>query len=325
LLLLLSSCVTIRRELEPSSLQQRGSAAEEWAPHAGVVEWWYLTGVLEGGGGGPYLVQFTIFRFDFRSGPISMLHLACTDYASGRHLFEQYVSLEEPAAFAAGSRIVFKDSSIELQPDFLRAVGRGKRIAFDLTFRISDPPVWHGRNGLISMGYPEDRGQASYYYSFVRLQTSGWLACSARGRDAARQELVGWSWFDRQWGSFQQRGWDWFSLRFFDGDRIMLFCFPKTGYREGTWVRSNGTASAIADFDYSVQRWRKWRGCRYGLGWQLELPVKGGSYRVEPMYSEDFNPNPANDYWEGLCRLLDENGELAGYCVAETTGPAHSP
>jgi predicted secreted hydrolase len=137
--------------------------------------------------------------------------------------------------------------------------------------------------------------------------------------------VSGWSWFDRQWGTFQQKGWDWFSLRFFDGDRIMLFCFPKTGHREGTWVRADGTASAIPDFDYSVESWLKRGGQRYGLGWRLELPVNGGNYRVEPLYSKDFNPNPANDYWEGLCRLLDENGNLAGYCVAETTGPAHSP
>jgi hypothetical protein len=53
--------------------------------------------------------------------------------------------------------------------------------------------------------------------------------------------------------------------------------------------------------------------------------VKGGRYRVEPMHSEDFNPNPANDYWEGLCRLLDEGGSLVGYCVTQTTGAAHTP
>jgi predicted secreted hydrolase len=324
-LLLLSGCATVRRELAPNGLLPHGTAAEEWGPHRGVVEWWYLTGVLESGDGGPYLVQFTIFHFDFKSGPIYMLHLACTDYATGRHIFEQSVSLDNRTAFAAGNRIVYGDSSIELQPDSLRTVGRGKDVAFDLTFRISEPPVWHGRDGLISMGHPEDRRQDSYYYSFVRLRTSGWLGCAAKGRATARQEVSGWSWFDRQWGTFQERGWDWFSLRFSDGDRIMLFCFPNTGHREGTWVRPDGTASVISDFDYSVERWLKRGGHRYGLGWRLELPVKAGGYRVEPLSLQDFNPNPANDYWEGLCRLLDVNGESVGYCVVETTGPAHSP
>ncbi len=324
-LLLLSGCATVPQELEPTSLQQRGTAAGEWGPHRGVSEWWYLTGVLEGPDGGPYLAQFTIFHFDFKSGPVYMLHLACTDYATGRHTFEQRVSFDQRTAFAAGNRIVYADSSIELQPGSLRAVGSGKEIAFDLTFRISDPPVWHGRDGLISMGHPEDRGQDSYYYSFVRLWTSGWLACSTKGGATARQEVSGWSWFDRQWGRFQEKGWDWFSLRFSDGERIMLFCFPKTGHREGTWVRADGTVSVISDFDYSVERWLKRGGQRYGLGWRLKLPVKGGSYRVQPLSAEDFNPNPANDYWEGLCRLLDEHGEAVGYCVTETTGPAHSP
>ncbi len=81
--------------------------------------------------------------------------------------------------------------------------------------------------------------------------------------------------------------------------------------------------SIIPGFGYSVERWLKRGGHRYGLGWRLELPVKGGSCQVDPLYLQDFNPNPANDYWEGLCRLLDEKGESMGYCVAETTGSAH--
>jgi predicted secreted hydrolase len=105
----------------------------------------------------------------------------------------------------------------------------------------------------------------------------------------------------------------------------MLFSFPKSGHREATYVRSDGTASTFSGFGYSVERWLDRGGQRYGLGWQLELPVKGGRYRVEPLYSEDFNPNPANDYWEGLCRLLDEGGSHVGYCVTETTGAAHFP
>jgi predicted secreted hydrolase len=61
-LLLLGGCATMKRELAPNRQRQRGTAAEEWGPHRGVVEWWYLAGVLEGGDGGPYLVQFTIFH-----------------------------------------------------------------------------------------------------------------------------------------------------------------------------------------------------------------------------------------------------------------------
>jgi len=46
-LLLLGGCSTVQRELAPNSLQPHGTAAEEWGAHRGVVEWWYLTGVLE--------------------------------------------------------------------------------------------------------------------------------------------------------------------------------------------------------------------------------------------------------------------------------------
>jgi predicted secreted hydrolase len=324
-LALLGGCATLRRDLLPYDPQYHGTAADEWGLHRGAMEWWYLTGVLQADDGMPYLVQFTIFHLDLKPSPVYMLHLACTDYSTKRHIFEQYVSLAAQGAHAEGDRIVFEQSSIELRPDSLRALGAGKRLSFDLSLAVSEPPVWHGRDGLISMGHPEDPKQSSYYYSLVRLETSGWLSCSDDGREAVRRKVSGWSWFDRQWGTFQERGWDWFSLRFFDGDRIMLFCFPKTGYREGTYAPSDGAVSTLSAFDYAVERWLERGGQRYGLGWQLELPVKGGRYRVEPMYSEEFNPNPANNYWEGLCRLLDESGSLVGYCVAETTGAAHTP
>ena len=324
-LVLLASCATLQRDLLPYDPQRHGTAAEEWRLHRGAMEWWYLTGVLQADDGALFLVQFTIFHLDLKPSPVYMLHLACTDYSTNRHIFEQYVTLSEQEARVEGSRIVFQQSAIELRPDSLRALGVGKKVSFDLSLTVSEPPVWHGRDGLISMGHPEDPGQASFYYSLVRLQTAGWLSCSSDKGPAVRREVSGWSWFDRQWGTFQEKGWDWFSLRFFDGDRIMLFCFPKTGYREGTYVPADGTASTFSGFGYAVERWLDRGSQRYGLGWQLELPVKGGRYRVEPLNPEDFNPNPANDYWEGLCRLLDENGELAGWCVTETTGASHTP
>ena len=324
-LVLLTGCVTVPRELLPYDPQHHRTAAEEWGLHRGAMEWWYLTGVVQADEGTLFLVQFTIFHLDLKPSPVYMLHLACTDYATNRHLFEHYETLSAREAHAEGDRIVFQRSSIELRPDSLRVQGAGRKLAFDLGLASLDPPVWHGRDGLISMGHPEDPGQGSFYYSLVRLQTKGWLSWTDAKGQEVRREVSGWSWFDRQWGAFQEKGWDWFSLRFFDGDRIMLFCFPKNGYREGTYAASDGTASIFPDFEYTVERWLDRGGQRYGLGWQLELPVKGRRYRVEPMNADDFNPNPANNYWEGLCRLVDESGELAGWCVTETTGASHTP
>jgi len=202
LLALLGGCATLRRDLQPCDPRQHGTAAEEWRLHRGDMEWWYLTGVLQADEGPPYLVQITIFHLDLKPSPVCMLHLACTDYDTKNHIFEQYVSLAAQGAHAEGDRIVFEQSGIELRPDSLRALGAGKRLSFGLNLSFSEPAVWHGRDGLISMGHPEDPKQASYYYSLVRLQTSGWLSCSADGREAVRREVSGWSWFDRQWGAF---------------------------------------------------------------------------------------------------------------------------
>jgi predicted secreted hydrolase len=322
---LLAGCATAGGSFRSYDPLQHGTAREEWSPHRGVVEWWYLTAVLEAQGGGPYLVQFTIFHIGTGVPPVSMLHLACTDYATGRHLFEQYFCFTSTVSPAPGDRIPYGRSSIELLPDALAVRGAGRRLSFDLRLAISASPLWHGRDGTISMGHPEDPRQNSFYYSLVRLQTEGTLTCQEEGGGTITRPVIGTSWFDRQWGTFTERGWDWFSLRFFDGDRIMLFCFPRTGHQEATYLPRGDSPVIFSDFRYTIQGWASRDGRRYGLGWELELPVKDGRYRVEPLSEGDFNPNPANDYWEGLCRLLDETGSLVGYCVAETTWAAHTP
>jgi len=105
----------------------------------------------------------------------------------------------------------------------------------------------------------------------------------------------------------------------------MLFAFPRSGHREATYARADGSVSWPEEFDYTVERWLQRGASRYGLGWRLELPFKAGRYRVVPLDDGDFNPNLANDYWEGLCRLLDGTGRDVGWCVVETTAPAHTP
>jgi predicted secreted hydrolase len=317
-----------RRGLVSYEPSRHGSAWEEWPPHASALEWWYLTGVVESSeptAGGPYLLQFTIFHLGVEPNRLYMLHLACTDYETDRHLFEQYVSFDPRKAGVEGEAIVFRDSRIELLPGGIHVWGEGKDLSMDLSLRISEAPVWHGNEGIISMGHPQDPGENSFYYSFVRLETLGRLSLRRGNGRVVTLDVSGSSWFDRQWGRFGEKGWDWFSLRFFDGDRIMLISFPSTGHREATYASSDGAVRSFDDFDYTVERWVERGGKRYGLGWLLRLPIKGGRYQVVPLNPQDFNPNVANDYWEGLCNLLDESGRPVGWCLTETTAPAHTP
>ncbi len=321
---LLAGCLSVGSRPLPYDPQRHGTAQEEWPPHRGVAEWWYFTAVLEAEQGPLFLAQFTIFHLETGAAPVWMLHLAATDYGARRHLFEESLTFDPFTAHGEQQRIVYGDSSIELLPDSLLVRGSGRDLSFDLAVTGAGPAVWHGRKGVISMGHPADPRQNSFYYSFPSLESAGWLAMREPGGAMVTRQMTGMSWLDRQWGRFREKGWDWFSLRFFDGDRIMLFSFPATGYRDGTWVSREGKVTTFDDFDYLIQRWVRRGEQRYGLGWRLELPVKAGRYRVEPMYQGDFNPNMANDYWEGLCRLLDDSGRPVGYCVTETTWEAHT-
>ncbi|NIS74787.1 MAG: carotenoid 1,2-hydratase, partial [Deltaproteobacteria bacterium] len=76
------------------------------------------------------------------------------------------------------------------------------------------PVVLHGEEGLSQKS--KEPGNASYYYSQTRLETSG--SVSVEGRE---YEVEGLSWLDREWSTSalgaEQEGWDWFSLQLHDG------------------------------------------------------------------------------------------------------------
>ena len=95
-------------------------------------------------------------------------------------------------------------------------------------------------------------GQASYYYSFTDLKTSGYIK---RPGMTSQVSVTGVSWFDQEFGSNQlsgdQEGWDWFALHLSDGRDLMIYKLrKKDGSIEkessGTIVERDGTSRQIA-------------------------------------------------------------------------------
>jgi predicted secreted hydrolase len=73
-------------------------------------------------------------------------------------------------------------------------------------------------------------GQASHYYSQPFYTVTGRV--TEGGREVA---VTGQAWLDREWSSqplaADQTGWDWFSLMFDDGARLMGFRLRDGGHR----------------------------------------------------------------------------------------------
>jgi predicted secreted hydrolase len=303
-----------------------GSAAAEWAPHDHALEWWYVTGIVADGAGDSYFFQFTIFH-GYRLGALEgfVLHLALTDVTNGKHFFFEDSSPPGDRVFGRADAIVFKNSAIAMRAkdgtiERLSLTGTGREFSFALDAAPAKPAVWHGENGIIAMGAADRPEERSFYCSFTNLKLEGTLAISGRSGP-----VTGSGWFDRQWGRFTEYGWDWFSLRLFDGREFMLFGFPKTGLNAGTLVRADGNAVAVASFAYEktgTMRYAPPGGRSYALGWRLRLPA-GEVYDIHPVLADQFNPSQETPpYWEGLCEVSSSAGEKIGYCVVETTDGA---
>ena len=106
----------------------------------------------------------------------------------------------------------------ELSEAVLHA-SRAKDFRYDLQLQARGPIVAQGQGGY---SVKSAAGQASYYYSQPFYTVEGMLALP-EGEIA----VTGQAWLDREWSSqplaADQTGWDWFSLHFDFGEKLMGF------------------------------------------------------------------------------------------------------
>jgi predicted secreted hydrolase len=300
-------------------------------PHPGFrTEWWYLTGNLESADGRRFGYQFTLFRNAMAAEPparrsawatnqVYMAHLAVTDVeAESFYAFER---LARGAAGLAGAetepfRVWLGAWRLEGgdDPPPFRLRAENDEVALDLELAAAKPLVLQGDAGLSRKG--QEPGNASYYYAFTRLETSGRLRIGS-----AEFEVRGMSWLDREWSTSVleegQRGWDWFAVQLDDGADLMVYQMrradgsPDTA-SSGSVIDGEGirTPLAFEEFELEVLDW--WTspesGARYPSGWRLRLPSEGLVLEIEPVL-RDQELDLSVLYWEGA---VDVEGARAG-------------
>jgi predicted secreted hydrolase len=311
-------------------------------------EWWYYTGNLEDEQGRRLGYQFTIFRralspspadreSDLAAKQIYFAHLALSDGETKIHRFADRYSRGAGGLAGATSdplRIWIEDWSIEGLNEsateiHLQADGNGIRL--DLTLEAEKPIVAHGEEGLSPKS--ELPGNASYYLSYTRMQSSGEI-----GLDGVTYRVQGESWFDHEWSTSALGegavGWDWFGLQLEDGHELMLFTIrhqdgsldPVSG---GTLIYPDGKTRRIAINEFSVDALDTWQSSissvEYPSGWRILIPSEGLDLMVEPIFKAQ-EMRVGFTYWEGA---VDVEGSLAGqtirgYGYTELTGYAES-
>jgi len=306
-----------------------GSFDEEWPPHKKVSGWWYVTGYLTDVNDphSLYSYQYTLLRVRIYGVTLNVLQLAFTDLRSGQHIFNQRMTLRDgklfpdtaTAQFPPLARLHRREDDVTLRID-------GDGFALRLLLDKGKGAVWHGENGVLVMGLPEDRKQRTAYYSYPNMPTRGKLRFRARTGETKTLRVTGKSWLDRQWGPYDiinpDTHWEWFSLRFFDDEEVMLFAFPQHPTYDGTYIDRDGHTHRLQGYEYSPQKQVEVDGFRFTQGWTLHLPgIKEEHYEIRPIIDGQMNLA----YFELLAEIINPAGEKVGYCFVELLPGVRNP
>lgn len=291
------------------------------------IEWWYLTANLTGPDGTPYGLQWTLFRSALAPGEaegwsspqVWFAHAAVT--TPKQHLATERFArggIGQAGVEVAPFHAWIDDWRLE-GPDFDRLSLRasGPEFSYDMDLRAKGPLVFHGADGF---SVKSADGQASYYYSQPFYRIEGTLRLPEG--DIA---VTGDAWLDREWSSQplsdRQSGWDWFSLSFTGGAKLMGFQLRQTDgstYSAATWIEPDGTTTAYPDGAFVAEplETSDVAGRVVPTEWRVTLPDRGVDVTVGAV-----NPQAWMDlsipYWEGPVQV---SGSHQGRGYLEMTG-----
>ncbi|QHQ35782.1 lipocalin-like domain-containing protein [Algicella marina] len=302
---------------------------EDHQPHPDYrIEWWYITANMEDAEGAPLGLQWTLFRQATRPGEdiegwasrqIWMGHAAVTT-ATMHRVSETFarggigqagVEAGPFRAFIDDWEMVGKGSGVDL----LRLRASGTDFAYDVALMAEGPLVLQGDAGY---SVKSEIGQASYYYSQPHYTLEGTVVL-----DGEQRQVRGTAWLDREWSSqplaSDQTGWDWFSLHFGDGTKLMAYRLRGGGtYTTGTWIEADGSASLLpnGEMAFTVVAETEVEGRTIPTRWRLEWPERELDITVGALNPLAFMTT-VFPYWEGPVTV---EGSHTGLGYLEMTG-----
>ena len=291
------------------------------------IEWWYLTANLQAADGTEYGLQWTLFRsaLEPRTNPgwddpqLWMGHAAVTT-PDAHYVSERLArgGIGQAGVRAEPFEAWIDDWSLTGRFDALEMRASGLDFSYDMTLNALGPLVFHGDDGY---SVKSVEGQASYYYSQPFYEISGTLHLPD-----GEVAVTGNAWLDREWSSQplgqNQTGWDWFSLSFDSGDKLMGFRLRQSdggAYTSGTWIGVDGTTSPLADGIFSPIPLDSSRVAdrRIPTSWRLEMPERGIDVEITAQNSQAWMDTFV-PYWEGPVTIDGSHGgrgylEMTGY------------
>ncbi|MEO8340625.1 MAG: lipocalin-like domain-containing protein [Nitrospirota bacterium] len=313
------------------------------------TEWWYYTGQVTAKDGRPFGYELTFFR---RGMPreqtktlpsqwavthLYMAHFAISDLRKDRfHYADRMSRAGLGKAGAAQDRLhVWIDrwsaESPSAAPGTQVLEAAEGDMALQLTVSSEKPPVVHGTGGISHKG--PLTGQASHYYSFTKLATTGTLTVGNESFD-----VTGTSWMDHEFGSADLDkdlvGWDWFCLQLDDQRELMLYRLRRADgsadpASSGTLIDRDGQGHHLLLADFTLEPTSYWTSptskARYPQRWRLTIPSQQLSLELVPrMAEQELSPKRSTQvtYWEGAIETTGtaQGKPIHGQGYMELTG-----
>jgi predicted secreted hydrolase len=311
------------------------SFPEDHGPHPEFrIEWWYVTANLVDAGGTAYGAQWTLFRQATKPGAqqegwanqqVWMGHAAVTR-ADTHRTSETFARGGVGQAGAEANpfvawidawemRALTSMNATSMAPLELKA--QAADFSYALRLDADRPLLLQGDAGYSRKSLRE---QASYYYSQPNFSVKGSITI-----DDKSAEVTGQAWLDREWSSqplaSNQSGWDWLSLHFAGGEKLMLYRMRQTDgqhYGSGKWLMQDGKTETLASSDITMtpQAFTEIEGRKIPTTWRIAIPGLAIAIDCTPLNARSWMGTNF-PYWEGPISFA---GSHAGLGYLEMTG-----
>ena len=289
------------------------------------IEWWYITANLKDAKGTDYGIQWTLFRNAMAPGG------AQTDQAwmghAGVSTPDGHFYAERLARGGIGQAGVtaqpfeaYIDEWRMAGPDIntITLTAQSDLFHYDLNLSADRPFVPQGSDGF---SIKSEAGQASHYYSQPFYHIEGVLTLPG-----GKVNVSGQAWLDREWSSQplapNQTGWDWVSLHFESGEKLMGYRLRDAdggAYTVGTWITPDGQPEPLDNGMLTMEAvdHAEVAGRKVPVVWDLNLPEKNLTIRTSALFPDSWMGTRI-PYWEGPVAITGSHKgqgylEMSGY------------
>ena len=316
---------------------------EDHQPHPEfAIEWWYFTANLRANTASEqsYSLQYTLFRFNqgnkranaWADGQMYMAHASL--HTPEHHYFSErfargghkHVGVTNAPLTLRMDNWLWQANTDLLLPAALNLnMSSAERdVSMQFSLDASGPLILQGESGYSEKS--STGSHASYYYSQPFIQVEGMIT---ENIDATADpvSVSGQGWFDHEWTSQlldqQTLGWDWFSIHFDDGSKLMAFQMrlkDSTDFVTGTLIDRSGGSSVLKNGsitltanDYEIDQESR---IQYPVGWRLRISKSNIDLNISPQREKQWNDGRFR-YYEGAITV---SGTHTGEGFMELTG-----